>query len=92
MVESGIAQAGPMGDGYLVEAVTGALIDANGRTRKRLVTVGPPRRGVLWETTAMPEIRVQAAEVARTISSLPLIPLDAAAAASQKELHDLALR
>jgi uncharacterized NAD(P)/FAD-binding protein YdhS len=92
MVESGIAQAGPMGDGYLVEAVTGALIDANGRTRKRLVTVGPPRRGVLWETTAMPEIRVQAAEVARTISSLPLIPLDAAAAVSQKELHDLALR
>ncbi|NVJ21190.1 MULTISPECIES: FAD/NAD(P)-binding protein [Myxococcus] len=38
----------------------GALLDANGHAGGRLFTLGPLRRGELWETTAVPEIRTQA--------------------------------
>lgn len=42
----------------------GELLDAAGQIVPGLLTVGPPRKGTLFETTAIPEIRVQAAEVA----------------------------
>jgi uncharacterized NAD(P)/FAD-binding protein YdhS len=47
-------------------AVTGdgALVDANGVPSDFLYTLGPTRKGKLWETTAVPEIRAQAAELA----------------------------
>jgi uncharacterized NAD(P)/FAD-binding protein YdhS len=45
-------------------AVNGALIDADGNASKLLYTLGTPRKGNLWETTAVPEIRVQAANLA----------------------------
>lgn len=32
-----------------------------------LYAVGPPRKGILWESTAIPEIRTQAAQVGRTV-------------------------
>ncbi len=35
----------------------GALIDADGVPSDFLYAVGPPRKGSLWETTAVPEIR-----------------------------------
>jgi uncharacterized NAD(P)/FAD-binding protein YdhS len=42
----------------------GALLDVNGRPSHSLFTIGPPRKGCLWETTAVPEIRAQAAHLA----------------------------
>ena len=42
----------------------GEVLDSAGRIVPGLITVGPPRKGTLFETTAIPEIRVQAAEVA----------------------------
>ncbi len=45
-------------------AENGALLDANGAASDFLYTVGPPRKGNLWETTAVPEIRVQTSELA----------------------------
>jgi len=39
----------------------GALIDTNGTPSDFLYTVGPPRKGSLWETTAVPEIRDEVA-------------------------------
>lgn len=42
----------------------GALLDVNGRPSQLLFALGPPRKGCLWETTAVPEIRAQAAELA----------------------------
>lgn len=42
----------------------GEVLGSDGRRVPGLFTVGPPRKGVLLETTAIPEIRVQAAEVA----------------------------
>jgi len=42
----------------------GALTNAFGEASDFLYTLGPSRKGSLWETTAVPEIRLQAAELA----------------------------
>jgi uncharacterized NAD(P)/FAD-binding protein YdhS len=42
-----------------------ALLDTNGRASSRLFAIGPLQRGCLWETTAVPEIRSQAASLAQ---------------------------
>jgi uncharacterized NAD(P)/FAD-binding protein YdhS len=45
----------------------GALLDSRGYADGRLLTLGALRRGELWETTAVEEIRNQAERLARTI-------------------------
>ena len=45
----------------------GALIGADGAASGFLYTVGSSRKGTLWETTAVPEIRVQVKELATLI-------------------------
>ncbi|GAB4289875.1 MAG: hypothetical protein Fur0025_24500 [Oscillatoriaceae cyanobacterium] len=45
----------------------GAVIDTNGKVSEMLWTLGTPRKGNLWETTAVPEIRVQAANLAQEL-------------------------
>jgi uncharacterized NAD(P)/FAD-binding protein YdhS len=47
----------------------GALIDAQGQPSDVLYTIGPSRKGSLWETTAVPEIRVQASEMSTLLIS-----------------------
>ena len=42
----------------------GALIDAAGQASDFLYTLGPARKASLWESTAVPEIRIQASELA----------------------------
>lgn len=42
----------------------GALIDYRGKPSRSLFTIGPTRKGRLWETTAVPEIRQQAEQLA----------------------------
>jgi uncharacterized NAD(P)/FAD-binding protein YdhS len=63
LLAAGTARVGPHGLGLDVDG-TGALIRASGQADPRLTLVGPLRRGRLWETTAVPEIRAQAASVA----------------------------
>lgn len=46
----------------------GRLIDAGGGASRRLWTLGPLRRGDLWESTAVPEIARQAAEIGLAIN------------------------
>ncbi|PHJ66253.1 hydroxyacylglutathione hydrolase [Nostoc linckia z18] len=48
-------------------AANGALIDADGKASQMLYTLGTPRKGNLWETTAVPEIRLQAASLAQEL-------------------------
>lgn len=48
-------------------APTGALIDRAGWPSDRLFAVGPLRRGTLYESTAIPEIRAQAGELAELV-------------------------
>ena len=45
----------------------GEVLGADGAVVPGLYAVGPPRKGTLWESTAIPEIRSQAAEVARLV-------------------------
>lgn len=45
----------------------GALIDSSGQPSGRLFAIGPLLRGILWETTAIPEIREQARRLALAI-------------------------
>ena len=68
LIASGQAVAGPQGMGVRCDPQSGALIDANGIVSNSIFTIGPPRRGVLWETTAMPEIHVQADQLGELIS------------------------
>lgn len=53
----------------LDSTVAGAVVGADGVVVDGLYAVGPPRKGTLWESTAIPEIRAQAAEVARLVLS-----------------------
>ena len=45
----------------------GAVIDAENNVSKSIYTIGGNLRGVLWETTAVPEIRGQGEQVAKEI-------------------------
>ncbi len=53
--------------GIEADPITFKVIDNHGRAQERLRTLGPPLKGVLWETTAVREIRVQAEALARNI-------------------------
>ncbi|HZH02379.1 MAG TPA: hydroxyacylglutathione hydrolase, partial [Myxococcaceae bacterium] len=63
LVHGGWARVDRFGLGLETD-VRGALLDAAGRPSERLYTLGPLRRGGLWESTAVPEIRAQAAALA----------------------------
>lgn len=48
----------------------GAVIGSNGDTSPRLFTLGTALKGILWESTAIPEIRVQARDLALKLSAI----------------------
>lgn len=77
----GDARPGPLGLGLDVDG-DGRLLDGTGRPSECLWAVGPLRRGALLETTAVPEIREQAAALAR------LVPDAALAAQSGSTLEE----
>ncbi|MFJ7069657.1 FAD/NAD(P)-binding protein [Streptomyces sp. NPDC101115] len=73
LLADGLAAPGPLGIG--VSTAEGRLQDARGRAERPLFTLGAPRRGELWETTAIPEIRTQAKDVAEAVlAALPHAP------------------
>jgi uncharacterized NAD(P)/FAD-binding protein YdhS len=47
----------------------GCVIGTFGKTTANLYALGPLRKATLWETTAVPEIREQALELAERIVS-----------------------
>lgn len=67
LFDAGILRPGPLGFG-LDAKPGGALLDGKGAAHGDLLTLGPPLRGLLWETTAIPEIRLQAADLARSLT------------------------
>ncbi|WP_289792243.1 FAD/NAD(P)-binding protein [Chlorogloeopsis sp. ULAP01] len=51
----------------------GAIYAADGQVSTLLYTLGTPRKGDLWETIAVPELRLQAQELSKTLlQSLPV--------------------
>ncbi len=66
LLDSGVVRPGPL--------ALGLDTDEDGSipgTDRRLWLVGPLRRGRHWETTAVPDIRCQAAALARTLGRAP---------------------
>lgn len=55
---------GPHGMGIDTVPVTGQVRNHAGQTPHRIYAVGPLRRGTLWESTAIPEIRSEAEKLA----------------------------
>lgn len=70
LLGQGIAVAGPHGIG-VDTAADGSLIDAHGRADPRMRVIGSLRIGSLWESLAVPELREQAAAIARDVLGLP---------------------
>ncbi len=68
LLDAGLATPDPLRLGLRAD-VGGALLDVSGRPSGTLFTLGPPLRGQLYETTAMPEIRDQAAALATRLIS-----------------------
>jgi uncharacterized NAD(P)/FAD-binding protein YdhS len=63
LLASGAARADPLNLGIEVSG-EGAVIDAAGRVARNLFAVGPLTKGVFWETTAVPDIRIQCERLA----------------------------
>ena len=63
LLDSGLARPDPLRLGIEADS-RGALLNVSGRPSESIFTLGPPLRGQLYETTAIPEIRDQAAALA----------------------------
>ncbi len=70
-IRDGWLRPGPMGIAIDVDPATGRVLDANGEPTLPAYAMGALRKGVLWETLAIPEIRDQAADVARRLLAVP---------------------
>jgi uncharacterized NAD(P)/FAD-binding protein YdhS len=63
LLAQGLARPDPLFLGLDVD-LKGALIDSSGRPSPALYVIGSARKGSLWETIAVPELRTQASELA----------------------------
>lgn len=69
--ERGLLQGDALGLGAQCDP-GGALLDGVGQPRPDLHTLGTPRKGQLWESIAVPELRLQARDLAqRLLRCLP---------------------
>jgi uncharacterized NAD(P)/FAD-binding protein YdhS len=66
LVRRGLATPDRLGLGLEV-GKKGTLIGTGGRNQGRVFVLGPTRRGELWETTAVRELRQQAADLAEHV-------------------------
>lgn len=69
LLRSGLASADELGLGLRTDG-DGHVLAADGRREAPLLLVGALRRGELWETTAVPELRGQAETAARAALAL----------------------
>ncbi|WP_244876462.1 FAD/NAD(P)-binding protein [Winogradskya consettensis] len=68
LLDAGSAKVGPHELGLAIDP-SGRVVAASGRVHDRLWLIGPLRRGTQWETTAVPEIRAQAARLVTDLRS-----------------------
>lgn len=71
LLDSGAARIDPLRIGLDVTPDSG-LIGAEGAVSDRLHAIGPVARAALWEITAIPDIRVQVADLARRLAIVPV--------------------
>lgn len=70
LLEQGLIKRDAHGLG-VETADNGAVIDAQGQASSWLYTLGTWRKPALWESVAVPELRAQALELAKTIARQP---------------------
>jgi uncharacterized NAD(P)/FAD-binding protein YdhS len=63
LLARGLIRPGPLALG-IAAAVDGAVLDADGQVASRLFAMGPPLRGVWWESTAVTDVASQAKALA----------------------------
>ena len=69
LCDRGLGRADPNGLGIQI-GQNAALVASRGERSERIFAIGPLLKGELWETTAVRELRVQAAELASYLGSL----------------------
>jgi uncharacterized NAD(P)/FAD-binding protein YdhS len=67
LLDDGYARVDPLGIRLDVDGDC-ALIDAGGRSSDRIFAIGPMSQAAFWESTAVPDIRLQAASLARRLT------------------------
>ena len=67
LLQSGSIVADELGLGLQLDE-KGYALKANNTRSETVLTIGALRKGQLWETTAVPELRAQAAQVAEQIA------------------------
>jgi uncharacterized NAD(P)/FAD-binding protein YdhS len=68
LLARGLIRPGPLALGIAAQA-DGALLDAEGRTAERLFAMGPPLRGMWWESTAVTDVASQAKALAARLAT-----------------------
>ncbi|MBL0797440.1 FAD/NAD(P)-binding protein [Pseudomonas sp. B7] len=63
LLARGLVRPGPLALG-IAAAVDGAVLDEEGRVSNRLFALGPPLRGMWWESTAVTDVALQAKALA----------------------------
>lgn len=63
LLARGLVQPGPLALG-IAAAVDGAVLNAEGKVANRLFAMGPPLRGMWWESTAVTDVASQAKALA----------------------------
>ena len=69
LLKRGLIQPGPLALGIAADA-TGAVLDAQGHVSPRLFAMGPPLRGLWWESTAVTDVAIQAKALALKLTTL----------------------
>jgi uncharacterized NAD(P)/FAD-binding protein YdhS len=67
LLARGLIQPGPLALGIAASA-DGAVIGAGGQVAGRLFAMGPPLRGMWWESTAVTDVALQAKALARRLT------------------------
>lgn len=69
LLERGLIQPGPLALGIAADP-GGAVLDAQGQVSARLFAMGPPLRGMWWESTAVTDVALQAKALAARLVAL----------------------
>jgi uncharacterized NAD(P)/FAD-binding protein YdhS len=68
LLARGLIRPGPLALGIAAQ-VDGAVLDADGRVAGRLFAMGPPLRGMWWESTAVTDVASQAKALAARLAT-----------------------
>ncbi|EPJ84322.1 hypothetical protein CFII64_14745 [Pseudomonas sp. CFII64] len=69
LLARGLIQPGPLALGIAADP-GGAVLDAQGQVSSRLFAMGPPLRGMWWESTAVTDVALQAKALAARLALL----------------------